>query len=125
MNLKEKSTESLTVAKWCRDNGHFNHVLSSAYYAAYQSLHNELDEVGAPIDPEGVTGGERWEHKTLPGGAIEYLGLPEEMAIRTWRGFDRRVEADYKRVRITADNADQMILLAEEVREWIQKNADG
>ena len=125
VTLRDKSDESLTVARWCRNNSHYNRAVSSAYYAAYQALHHELDEVGAPIDPEGVTSGARWEHGTLPRGAVEFLGLPFEMAARLTDAYDLRVAADYYEIAMTQVRADTLIAFAEEVREWIRKSKAG
>lgn len=125
MTLRDKSDESLRVAEWCRDNAHYNRAVSSAYYAAYQALHHELDEVGAPYDPSGWTGGLRWEHATLPGGSVECLGLPERLAKRVLEAYDERVAADYHAIPMTRQHSDRMIVLAHEVREWINQSNRG
>ncbi len=108
-----------------RDNGHFNRAVSSAYYAAYQALHDALDEVSAPYDPSGVTSGLRWEHGTLPRGAVEFLGLPMELADRLMEAYDDRVYADYYAVAMSREHADRVIEFAKEVRRWIRNNATG
>jgi HEPN domain-containing protein len=121
MTLLEKAGESLAAARLCCDAGHYNSATSRGYYASYQAVRSELERLGIePLDT-GITGGERWEHRTLPQGAMEFLGMPDELVQRLQADYWLRVRADYHTEAIIEVIARAVIEHAEAIIRWIEE----
>ncbi len=110
-----KARTSLEVARLCFGAGHYDWALTAAYYCAYQSALAALEYFQVPIDEEGATFGERWEHYTVPRAIVEHLGWDEDWQDKFAKAYDLRVLANYHRKPTTREQAEQVMQFAERV----------
>jgi uncharacterized protein (UPF0332 family) len=105
----------LEVARLCFGAGYYDWALTAAYYCAYQSALAALEHFQVPIDEEGATYGQRWEHATVPPAIVEHLGWSEEWDAMLRETYNLRVIASYETDVTKREEAERIIAFAEEV----------
>lgn len=110
-----KAKVSLEVARLCFGAGHYDWALTAAYYCAYQSALAALEYFQVPIDEEGATYGQRWEHATVPYAIVEHLGWDGDWSETLREAYDLRVIANYEPEVTARKEAESIIAFAEKV----------